>query len=648
MTAKLTSSWLTRSDIEQAKADRDSLQPIIQSVEVEIVVATRLLTSRGLDPNRVGTFTDSEIETAFQVPDEIQVIQDALEIVRAAEQSLLDAYDGMAAFGLDAFSNDLSVALPFVDQDEYSSLRSDRDRLFNTDIVPSQASSRLTNLGLNFNVTPAADIEKGTLASVFVDTDLLGVLKDDRQSLATSGETDFATSTNPSVIAAYERLSSLGLSITRGQVSFASLQSNELSILHDATYGSFTLGFSKMGQEEAIVVAHDADPTDFESQLESLDQFIDVTVSVNSDQFGRTGWLITFHDPVLFDVANVRVVDNASLSGDASDEGVAAGVLTTDLSTPNLDSAIALIAAGLTARGLTSTSTAAEIDAIVGLQPTYVEALALTADDGPLDQYNDHRIVSLFYENNQFFVGFNFSVEGNSGPLDLSELDAFLRDHVNLPENVDLNIGGDLNLGGSLSVDFRLGIDLGSLEDGITFDEMFIALDDLSVEGTLTAHNLDLALGYGPLKGLIEDADIDLDAGLSFAIDNGGSTIASLTELRDVGFTSLIELTATQSTLDANLPLAVALHDVTAAQTTLAFHTDDLFGDLSDLIAQLPSLDDIANLSIDEIIAGIKTAVDFIENRGAGAPGYGGCHAAAERLSRHGSPGYPRRSGLCG
>ena len=91
-----------------------------------------------------------------------------------------------------------------------------------------------------------------------------------------------------------------------------------MSILHDATYGSLTLGFSEMGPEETIVLAHDAAPADFESQLESLDQFTDVTVSVNSDEFGKTGWLITFHDPVAFDVANVRVVANASLSGDAT------------------------------------------------------------------------------------------------------------------------------------------------------------------------------------------------------------------------------------------------------------------------------------------------------------------------------------------
>ena len=44
------------------------------------------------------------------------------------------------------------------------------------------------------------------------------------------------------------------------------------------------------------------------------------------------------------------------------------------------------------------------------------------------------------------------------------------------------------------------------------------------------------------------------------------------------------------------------------------------FGDLSDLISQLPSLNDIAHLSIDQIMAGIRKAVDFIEKEALAHP----------------------------
>ena len=37
-----------------------------------------------------------------------------------------------------------------------------------------------------------------------------------------------------------------------------------------------------------------------------------------------------------------------------------------------------------------------------------------------------------------------------------------------------------------MAADFKLGLDLGNLEDGITFEDMFIELDNLGVEGTLS------------------------------------------------------------------------------------------------------------------------------------------------------------------
>ncbi len=602
--------------IDQAMVDRDSLEGLINAVNDELVDAKRLLTSRGLAGANVGTFSDAEIETAFMADEEVNRILDALTIVRSADASLLIAFDALAVLGLDAYSDDLSVAIPFVDQDQYNSLRIDRDRLLNTGIDPNEATSRLNDLGLDLSSTSAAEISQGALATALVDADLLGVLNNDRITLATSSDVDFSTSTDSSVVAAHERLSSIGLDITRSQVAFASLQTNEISILHDASFGEFTFGFTSASQEETVVAAYDASAAELEEQLESLNQFTDVTVSFNSDLSGQTGWLITFHDPAVFDVANVRVIVNAALAGDASDPAIAAGVLSADLTDVTLDSAIGQIAAALAARELSSESTLDELAAVTGLQATFAQMQAVQF---PLTAYNANRILSFSYEDNQFFLGFNFEISGQSDPLDLSLLEKFLRDHVQLPESVSVDIDGLLQLGGTLAADFRLGLDLGNLEQGITFDDMFIELNNLTVEGKLLAQDLDLELGYGPLKGLIQDARIDLDAALSFAINNGGSTTASLAELRDQGF-SLIDLTATKSTLDADLPVAVALNNTTAAQTDLKFHTDNLFGDLSDLISQLPSLDDIANLSIDQILAGIKSAVDFVETEALAHP----------------------------
>ena len=109
----------------------------------------------------------------------------------------------------------------------------------------------------------------------------------------------------------------------------------------------------------------------------------------------------------------------------------------------------------------------------------------------------------------------------------------------------------------------------------------------------------------------VEDGMLELDAGLEFQI-NSEDHRATVAELLDQGLT-LLTVTPTNAHLSADLPVALQVGGTTAADTTLKFETDDLFGDIENLISQLPSLDDIANLSIDEIIGGIRKGLDLIE-----------------------------------
>ena len=94
---------------------------------------------------------------------------------------------------------------------------------------------------------------------------------------------------------------------------------------------------------------------------------------------------------------------------------------------------------------------------------------------------------------------------GSSPPIDLGLLDEFLHEEISLPDDIAVDIDGELILGGSLSTAFKLGVDLSSLQDGITLDELFVELDDLTFTGQLQANDLDLTLGYGPLTGSIEN-----------------------------------------------------------------------------------------------------------------------------------------------
>ena len=259
-----------------------------------------------------------------------------------------------------------------------------------------------------------------------------------------------------------------------------------------------------------------------------------------------------------------------------------------------------------------------------GRQHTVCQCVAVrligTANFGSnLASYNQNKIVSLSYDESQLLIGFDFTVAGSTS-FDLGIVEDFLHsDVINLPTDVTVETSGDIELGGSIHTDFAVGFDLGDLETGITFDDLLIQLNDLTLDGTLSTPNLDVTLGYGPLTGSITDAAIGLEAGIEFRLDNSGSTTATLRELIDQGF-SLLDVAPTKASLSADLPVSVALHDVTAAETELMFHSDDLFGELSDLVSRLPSLNDIANLSIDEIIDGIKKAVDFIEQEALAHP----------------------------
>ncbi|MDC0934714.1 DUF4347 domain-containing protein, partial [Pirellulales bacterium] len=622
---------LTDSDeIAAAKKNRDTLSNLLGSILQEQEAAKALLRSKGLigdNPTQaeLQAITDDQVVTAFFNETQVNDTLADLTTVQQADPATIAANDALSAVGLTAESNDLSFAAAVNDPDVQQSYLSDRDRLSTATSTLGEATDRLTKLGfivgtLDPDLEVATDDEIGMLAEAFASADLLGPFDDARNALAASDEMDLAASTDLAVINALAQLSPLGVNITRAQSTVAAVpnSSNEISVLHDAVYGTLTLGFGSANQQETIVVEHDADAAFLETQLEELTLFDDVTVTVDIDSPGQSGWVIKFVTPNSFSISDVSVVENHLLAGQASDVDLAAAILSADVNSvaPMYLSDVIGAVDALTARGLSSTSTAAELAAVTSQPSTYADMLAAKAT---LSTYDDHKIITLSYQHSQLFVGFKFSASGGVD-FDLSVVEDFLHNDINLPDAVTVDTEGSIHLAGDFAIDFALGVDLGSLEDGITLDELFIQLNDLTITGELETENFGLQLGYGPLIGSIDGAAIDLNAGVRFNIDNNGSPTASLADFRDQGFSTLINVEPTAATLDAELPVSVSLHGTTAAQTTLSFSTDNLFAEVQNLISQLPSLDDIANLSIDQILNGIKSAVDFIEKEALAHP----------------------------
>ncbi|MCB1964814.1 MAG: hypothetical protein KDI64_01850, partial [Candidatus Accumulibacter sp.] len=263
------------------------------------------------------------------------------------------------------------------------------------------------------------------------------------------------------------------------------------------------------------------------------------------------------------------------------------------------------------AKASTYTSTELAV-AMVAADATLAAQLAtLMSARDTLTAYDSARIVSLSYESNQLFIGFNFDVQTQT-TIDLHSVETFFKDDLGLPASVEFNIasGSDLTLTGDMGLDFRLGVDFNDLLAGITFDDLFLQVNAFTLHGEIASTSLTGDIGFGPLLGSVAGGALDLAAGIAIGLDGGNVT--SLSQLRDQG-QSALDISLTDSSLAVDLPLALAVDGVQSGEYELSYRTDDLFGAISSLLARLPSWDDIANLSVDEVIAGIREAVDFVD-----------------------------------
>ena len=204
--------------ISQAKADRDLLNAIVQSVGDELELNKRTLEQHGLVSD--GSATEGEITANITSDTQAMVDDLTAALATVAQHSALFAdYDALATIGLTADSDDTSFALPFVDADQYQSLQSDRDRIQNSELVLSESNDRLTRLGVD--LTTPEDVTEGDLATAFVSVDLLGALGDAQQTLANSNDVDFASSADQAVQDANTLLTALGLSFARGDANLS-------------------------------------------------------------------------------------------------------------------------------------------------------------------------------------------------------------------------------------------------------------------------------------------------------------------------------------------------------------------------------------------------------------------------------------------
>ena len=237
------------------------------------------------------------------------------------------------------------------------------------------------------------------------------------------------------------------------------------------------------------------------------------------------------------------------------------------------------------------------------------QLLAMQDARDKLINYENNKIIRFTYAESKLIVGFDFDVMGGTS-FDLDFLEPFLR-QLDLPSDVRFSADGMVDLTGKLGVDFALGVDLSEVTELISFDELFFELDDLTLEGFIDASQIAFDLGYGPLDARVDQGTIDLDLGVDLGFANG-ATVLTLNQLLEEG-ADAIESKSTIATLKGDLDVSVAVDGVTAAETELRFETDDLFGTIDDIISQLPTLDDIAKLNIQDIIDGLLLAVDFID-----------------------------------
>ena len=253
-------------------------------------------------------------------------------------------------------------------------------------------------------------------------------------------------------------------------------------------------------------------------------------------------------------------------------------------------------------------------DSILQTTTQYVDRLA---DRDALVDFAERKFIELSYEESQFLVGFQFDVGGGTA-VDLANLESFLR-KLGLPDEVTVDLEGAVDLAGMLSLDFAIGIDLSSLEDGVSFDEIFLEVNDMTFSGTIDTADISASLGYGPLLASVTGGMLQLSAAVNIGLDPEFGHRITLAQLRDEGLSTL-DFSVVDSSLYADLPLALSVAGITEASTELVIQTDDLFGDIDDFFASLPTLDDIANLSMGQIIEAIKSAVNFVEQQALSHP----------------------------
>ena len=600
----------------------------IRGGDQQLTSARNFLRALGFDLDSLpdAATLETDLRNNTDIADAIDETIAAVNTLSNTDTTSLEAADRMAEQGLSGSSNDLAVALSIADSEIFSTAVGDRDFLKNVGIDVIEAGDRLALLGLDGDST-----DEEIAVALVNQTDLLTPLSDgldlladnpdvltDSNLLSSSGlsgsssDTDINLVADPdaetqlntdlkaardrvfaadaAVVDAATRFFDLGLTIEAGDVTVAPQPAatspvSEVQVHTDGDFGSFTLTFDG---ETTAEIAHDATADEVEATLEDLGGLTDVTVTGGGTS--ADPWVIGFvtpadHDPAL-------------ISADAT------GLLTRDTAASStVDPLVQADADRLAVLGLGADSTVSEIAAVAGAPAVFAARLA---DRDVLAAFEDAKLVSISFLDSQLFVGFN--IDAGLSTTVSPDLEGFLRS-VGLPDAVGVEFDADLLLEGNLDLDFAVGIDLGSLEDGISNEDLFLQLNEFVISGGISTDDLDFGLSFGPLGANVTDAVIDLDAGVRITLDGGDDNTVSLAELS----ADLIDVSLTAASLDAVLPLSLSVGGATAAETLVEFHTDDLFGDISNLLDGLPSLEDLSNISIDQVIAGIRTAMNYVE-----------------------------------
>ena len=150
----------------------------------------------------------------------------------------------------------MAIARTILDGARLQAAQGDRDRLANANVSVADASSSITDLGLD----PAqADVLADTdVASAMVN--LLGPLVQDRQLLTNTP--DLPNSSDPEVMAALNRLTSIS-AIAPASLTVVPEPSADaatsFSISHNGVAGGFKLTLGLSGSEQTVLIPVGAD-----------------------------------------------------------------------------------------------------------------------------------------------------------------------------------------------------------------------------------------------------------------------------------------------------------------------------------------------------------------------------------------------------